>query len=234
MQQYFAKDENLTLYDSDYHHIKNVMRMKCGDLIKVVFDKTIYLCKIKEITSKVDFEIIKKEKKISNNKYIILAFALLKEQKLDYLIQKATEVGVSEFIPLITDRSIIKISVNKDIKKFERWNKIVKEASEQSSRIDVPKVNSIISLKELINYDADLKIIFTLNEKTKNIKKILEKNNKCDKILIVIGPEGGFNKEEEEILIKNGFLPCRMGDNVLRSETAPIVAISMINYEFMR
>ena len=91
-----------------------------------------------------------------------------------------------------------------------------------------------MKLDELINYDADLKILFTLNEKTKNIKKILEKNNKCDKILIVIGPEGGFIKKEEELLIDNGFFSCKMGDNVLRSETAPVVAISMINYEFMR
>lgn len=234
MQQYFAKDDKLNLYDSDYHHIKNVMRMKKNDLIKVVYNKTVYTCKISEISPKVSFEIIEKEEKTDTKKKILLAFPLLKEQKLDYLLQKSTEVGIDEFIPIIMSRSIIKYDTKKDDKKITRWNKIVKEASEQSNRFEIPKINSVISIKELIKYDADLKILFTLNEKSKNIKKILEKNNKCDKILIVTGPEGGFTTEEEKLLISNGFLSCTLGSNVLRSETAPVVIASMINYEYMR
>ena len=234
MQQYFAKDEKLNLYDNDYHHIKNVMRMKKGDLIKVVYEGVVYTCKINNVSPNVDFEILSKEEKKKSSKSIVLAFSLLKEQKLDYLMQKSTEVGIDEFIPLITSRSIINYDPKKDTKKKERWKKILKEASEQSNRVDIPKINDVMSINSLINYEADLKILFTLNEKSKNIKKVLEKNNKCDKILIVTGPEGGFTNEEEQILISNGFVSCTLGSNVLRSETAPIVITSMINYEFMR
>ena len=234
MQQYFAKDEKLNLYDNDYHHIKNVMRMKKGDLIKVVYEGVVYTCKINNVSPNVDFEILSKEEKKKSNKSIVLAFSLLKEQKLDYLMQKSTEVGIDEFIPLITSRSIINYDPKKDTKKKERWKKILKEASEQSNRVDIPKINDVMSINSLIYYEADLKILFTLNEKSKNIKKVLEKNNKCDKILIVTGPEGGFTNEEEQILISNGFVSCTLGSNVLRSETAPIVITSMINYEFMR
>ena len=98
----------------------------------------------------------------------------------------------------------------------------------------MPIINDVCNIKDLVNYNVDLKILFTLNEKTKNIKKVLEKNNKCDKILIVVGPEGGFSKEEEELLINKGFISTSLGKNVLRAETAPVAAISMINYEFMR
>lgn len=82
--------------------------------------------------------------------------------------------------------------------------------------------------------DYDLKLLCSLNKNTKNIKKVLQKNNKCVKILLVVGPEGGFDQNEEEYLIRNGFISISLGNNVLRAETAPVVALSMINYEFMR
>ena len=85
-----------------------------------------------------------------------------------------------------------------------------------------------------INLDFDLKLICSLNENTENIKKVLQKNNKYDKILLVVGPEGGFDLKEENLLIQNGFKSISLGDTVLRAETAPIVASSMINYELMR
>ena len=89
-------------------------------------------------------------------------------------------------------------------------------------------------MKNLVNLDYDLKLVCSLNKNTKNIKKILEKNNKCVKILLVVGPEGGFDPLEEEYLLENGFISVSLGENVLRAETAPVVALSMINYEFMR
>lgn len=234
MQRYFAKDKNLNLYDSDYHHIKNVMRMKKGEIIEVVYDDTLYICKLTSISNISSFDILEEKKLISKKVKIISAFALLKEQKLDYLLQKSTEVGIDYFIPLKTSRSIIKYDEKKDSKKIDRWKRIIKEASEQCFRSNMPIINDVISLKELVNFNADLKLLCTLNEKSENIKKILQNNTKCDTILIVTGPEGGFSKEEEELLIKNGFYSTLIGNNVLRSETAPIVCASIINYEFKR
>lgn len=233
MQQYFAKNKNLELEDSDYHHIKNVMRMKKGDIIKIVYDDFCYECKLNEIVPVINFDILNKEK-IESNYSIDVAFSLIKEQKLDYLLQKSTEVGVGKLIPVQTKRSIIKIDKKKEQSKMDRWNKIVKEASEQSFRSSVPVINNILSLKELVNLNYDLKLLCSLNKNTKKIKKVLQKNNKCDKILLVVGPEGGFDPSEEDFLIENGFVSVTLGNTVLRAETAPVVALSVINYELGR
>ena len=192
MQQYFAINKNLELLESDYHHIKNVMRMKVNDKIKVVYDNVTYLCELSNIDD-IKFNIIKEEKNISNKVKISIAFGLIKEQKLDYLFQKGTEVGISEFIPVNMIRSVVKIDSNKENKKIDRWNKILKEASEQSFRSNIPNLTNIKNIKDLINLDFDLKLVCSLNENTQNIKKILQKNNKYDKILLVVGPECGFD-----------------------------------------
>lgn len=234
MQQYFAKDKNLTLEDGDYHHIKNVMKMKPGDLIKVVYNRITYTCKLTKICDKSLFEIVENQEKSSKEYSVTVAFSLIKEQRLDYLLQKCTECGVDELIPINTLRSVVKINSEKMKTKKDRWKRICKEASEQSFRIDVPSIGDVLSLSSLSKKEYDLKLLCSLNKNTKNIKKVLQKNNKCDKILIVIGPEGGFDPKEEEFLTENGFLSVSLGDGVLRAETASVVALSMINYEFMR
>ena len=232
MQRYFALDKNLTLRDSDYHHIKNVMRMKVGEIVEVVYDNTVYTCKVDPI--KKELFVINEKVGNKKDKEIVIAFSLLKEQKLDYLLQKSTECGASSFIPLMTNRSIIKNDASKENKKIDRWQRIVKEASEQSFRVDIPTISNVKKINELIKEEADLKILCTLNEKSKNLKKVLQKNNKCDKIIIVIGPEGGFDEKEETMLLDSGFISVTLGENVLRAETAPVVVLSMINYEFGR
>lgn len=234
MQQYFAKNKNLELEDSDYHHIKNVMRMKKDDIIKVVFDNVVYTCKLTSITNKSSFEIINKEEKDKKGYSVDVAFSLIKEQKLNYLLQKTTELGAGMLIPINTKRSVVKIDKKKESSKIDRWQKICKEASEQSFRSNMPKINSILNLQDLIYMDYDLKLLCSLNKNTKNIKKVIQKNNKCVKILLVVGPEGGFDPKEEEYLLNNGFVSVSLGNTVLRAETAPVVALSMINYEFMR
>ena len=234
MQQYFAKNKDLELKESDYHHIKNVMRMKKGDEVKIVYDKITYNCVISDLNTKVSFNIISKETKEDDKVLITVSFSLIKEQKLDFLLQKSTELGAYKFIPVNTKRSVVKIDSKKESKKIERWNEICKEASEQSFRNYVPNVTSIKNLKDLIGEEYDLKLLCSLNKNTKNIKKVLQNNNKCDRILLVVGPEGGFTKDEEEFLTNSGFISVSLGKNVLRAETAPVSAISMINYEFMR
>lgn len=234
MQQYFAKDAKLTLDPSDIHHIKNVMRMKKEDLIRIVFDNAIYICKLTNVNHDFSFEVVDKITAKKGNLNITVAFSLIKEQKLNYLLQKATEVGANAFIPLNTKRSVVKIETKKEKGKIERWTKICKEAAEQSNRADVPKMHNITELKSLCDGEFDLKLLCSLNENTKNIKKVLQKNNKCVRILLVTGPEGGFDPSEEKMLIKNGFQSVSLGDNVMRAETASVAAISMINYEFMR
>ena len=234
MQQYFAKNERLELEDSDYHHIKNVMRMKLGDKIKVVWNAKVYECQITGVSKNVTFEVTNTFDSKKEEVLVDVAFSLIKEQRLNYLLQKTTELGVNRLIPLNTKRSVVKIEKNKESSKIERWRRICKEASEQSFRCDVPKIDGVLTLQDLVCKDYDLKLLCSLDKSAKNIKKVLQKNNKCVKILLVVGPEGGFDPKEEEFLLKSGFIGVSLGDNVLRAETAPVALLSMINYEFMR
>ena len=149
---------------------------------------------------------------------------------MSFVLQKATELGVDEIVPILTIRSMVKID-GKETKKIERWNKICKEASEQSKRLDIPIISNTKKIEQL-NYDG-LKIVCSTKEKNNTIKNVLKNNLKCDTIVMVIGPEGGLTEQEEEILNNNGFELVTLGNNILRVETVPIYLLSVLNYELM-
>lgn len=232
MQRYFAKEivnDNIVLEDSDIHHIKTVMRMKVNDKIEVIYDKKLYICSIEQIdnlTLKIDSVI---EENNGLNKEIIVAVGLVKEQKMDLILQKLTELGVSRIIPVNMERSIVKLDSKKCEKKLLRWKLICKEASEQSKRNDVPLVNDVINLKDLINIEADLKLVCSVSEESNMIYNYIEEDN-YNSILFVIGPEGGISKKEEEYLKNNNFNLVSFGKLVLRVETACIYIASVLNY----
>lgn len=235
MQRYMLDNKGLELDIDDKRHIINVMRMNIGECFQIVYNKKVYTCEITEISKKdVKYKIINEEVFEREKDYkVIIATSIIKEQKMDYLLQKATELGVDEIIPFISDRTVVKIDEKKD-NKINRWKKILKEASEQSHRLEIPKINDIIKLKDLKNIESNLKIFCNTNEMSKNIKKVLQDFKKCGTILIVVGPEGGFSNSEIEFLTSNGFLSTTLGDNILRAETVPLFILSVINYEFMR
>lgn len=237
MQRYFSnnkKNNIFTLSADDSFHIKTVMRMKKGDRIEIVNENIQYICIITSLEENVQCEIersiFKEETKIPK---VIIAQSLVKEQKMDYILQKGTELGAFMFIPIATQRSIIKIDEKKDTK-YIRWGKILKEASEQCKRINVPILEKTCNLKEIITGDYDYKFICSVNEKSKTIKSVLSKVDISDTILFVIGPEGGFSESEEKLLIESGFESVTLGENVLRTETASLFVLSAVNYEFMR
>ena len=237
MQRYFCNtinDNQFILSNDDSYHIKTVMRMQINDLIEVIYNKDLYICEIKEFDPVI---VSIKEKINSYNELgikVTICQSLVKEQKMDLILQKGTELGAYSFIPLSVKNSIIKYS-NKDFdKKRIRWQKIVKEASEQSKRNIIPEVLEIKEIKDIIKLNYDLKILCTVNEVSTSLKYVLQNNKKCDKMIIVIGPEGGFTKEEEGELINHGFVSVTLGNLVLRTETASLCALSMINYEYER
>lgn len=236
MQRYFVNEisnDVFILNDSDSYHISHVMRMKKGDLVEIIYNRKLYICDI------ISFNPVLCKIKEKMNNYetdkpnVIIAQALVKEQKMDYILQKSCELGAFSIIPIKTERSIIKIN-NEIDKKIQRWNKILKEASEQSKRLSIPILDKIIDIKELTNVDAKYKLICSVNEKSKSIKSVLSNVNISDTILFVIGPEGGFSREEEDYLVYNGFISVSFGDNVLRTETASSYILSVVSYEFMR
>ena len=232
MQRYFSKQKEkntLFLKEEDLYHIKTVMRMKKGDLIEVVYEKKLYICSYEEK----EYVCIKKEENANIiNTCVRLFIPLLKEAKLDLIIQKSTELGVDEIILYKAERSMIKIEEKKKESKFKRWNKISKEAAEQAKRLDIPNVLGIYELKNII-YPNDLNILCSTVKDIKSVKSVLQNHTKYDKINIIIGPEGGFAEKEEEILCKNGFQKVSLGKRIMRVETVPIFLMSIINYEYM-
>ena len=235
MQRYFSNllnNNEYLLSSDDSYHIKKVMRMKIGDEIEIVDNKKVFLCKIvslEPVKAKVIKVIIENHE---NSKKVILVQSLVNETKMDYVLQKGTEIGYTEFYGFKAHNSVIKEN-DKSNKKLLRWQKIVKEAAEQSKRNIIPEVMEIVDITGLCKLKADLKLLLTVNEKTKNIKKVLKEFQNYDTIIIVVGPEGGFTPKEEEQLMKNGYISTSLGGRVLRSETAGMVALSMINYEWM-
>ncbi len=237
MQRYFVNEKvgnSFFIAADDSYHIIKVMRMQLKDKIEIVFQDKLFLCEIVKLSPNVKCDIVKE---FNNEKLILpkvsIAQSLVKEQKMDYILQKSTELGVYEIIPMYTERSIIKVKDKYD-KKIERWKKVVKEASEQSKRFTLPYLNRIIDLKELIKEKYDFKFICSVNDKTKTIKNVLSNVNINDTILFVIGPEGGFSEKEEKLLVDNGFQSITLGENILRTETSSAFILSVINYHFMR
>lgn len=236
MQRYFAKEKQNDLFileNSDIRHIKLVMRMQDNDKIEVVYENTVNVCCLVNVKSDIKIKLVETlETKTNVFRNITLIIPVLKEQKMDYILQKSTELGVSKIIPILTERTIIKLNAKDKAKKQERWQKIVKEASEQSKRSDLPIIDEIIELKN-IKQTNDINIVCSTIEKKNTIKKVFSNIKKCDNISIVIGPEGGLSEKEEKLLNKLGFVSTTLGDRILRVETVPLFVLSVINYIYM-
>ena len=174
MQRYFVneKDNDLFVLSSDdSHHVINVMRMNLQEEVEIVFDNKLYLAKIDNLESPVKCSIIKEiDANERNIPKVIIVQALVKEQKMDYILQKACELGVYQIIPVNTSRSVVKIDKN-DSKKIIRWNKILKEASEQSKRCDIPILDKIYNFDDLKSLDFKGKFICSTKENKKYLIK---------------------------------------------------------------
>lgn len=231
MQRYFAKnikENKIILSNSDMHHIKNVMRMKENDKVEVVYDKKIYLCNLDNNLELHIDTVINEDKELP--KEIIAIIGLVKEQKMDLVLQKLTELGVSKIIPVNMERSIVKLDTKKEDKKLIRWNTICKEASEQSKRNTIPIVTNVINFKDIINVEVDLKLCCSVSEKDNIISNYISNNN-YNSVSFVIGPEGGLTLKEENYLKENNYNLVSLGSLVFRMETACIYMASILNYE---
>ena len=223
---FYSKSLSLNLTDkldkSQSHYVSKVMRLKEKEVFSLFNISGEWEAKIVNITkSIVEFNVTKQLRLKENTKELWLAFSPIKSNYFNFMIQKATELGVTKFLPVIFERTIVR-KINK-----ERLEKVIIEAAEQSNRITVPSIEDPQILKSFLNNDMDL--IFTdLNTtNTKiDIKKLTTKPT-C----VIIGPEGDFSEEErEEILKFSGVQPIKINENILRSETAVISALSIINY----
>ena len=211
-----------TLDKSQSHYVSKVMRIKENEVFSLFNSGGEWEAKILAISkSIVEFNVTKQLRQKENLKELWLAFSPIKSNYFNFMMQKATELGVTKFLPIIFDRTIVR-KINK-----ERLEKVIIEAAEQSNRINVPKIEEPQKLKNFLSNDMNL--IFTdLN--TSNTKIDLKKLT-TKPTCVIIGPEGDFSEEEREKILKfKGVQPIKINENILRSETAVISALSIINY----
>ncbi|WP_294578000.1 16S rRNA (uracil(1498)-N(3))-methyltransferase [uncultured Thomasclavelia sp.] len=240
MQRYFIdevieKQEEITLTESDLHHVKNVMRMNNGDQI-ICLDPTgqVYLTAIKDINQGLITIIEKRDENNELDVDVTLVYALPKGDKLEMVLQKATELGVKRIVPLLTRRCVIKTNPEKFAKKMTRYHKIVKEASEQSRRNIIPEITNVITLKQLDQYLGDYNLVayeeLAKHGEDRALKQTLKQLQPGAKITIIVGCEGGFDYQEIEMMENLGIEACSLGKRILRSETAPLYFLSVIGY----
>ena len=216
---------NSTLDKSQSHYLSKVMRINIGKSFSLFNQSGEWEAKVENINKGiVEFLVIKKLRSANREKEIWLAFAPIKLNYLNLMIQKATEIGVTRFIPLLTERTIVR-KLNE-----KRINKIIIEASEQSNRLKVPSLDKLTKLDTFLKSNQNTNIIFgDLNTDNKKID-LKNKNPLC----VLIGPEGDFSlKEREGILKLKNIIPLKINDNILRSETAAISMISIISFNLL-
>ncbi|MUK87081.1 16S rRNA (uracil(1498)-N(3))-methyltransferase [Ornithinibacillus sp. L9] len=244
MQRYFIpaegwQDQYVTISGDDAHHIIRVMRYQKDDQIICNHpDTNAAICRITEIEDGVVYLVIEKwlDENVELPVQVTIAQGLPKGDKLDLVLQKGTELGAYGFIPFKADRSVVKWDNKKEKKKQERFTKIVKEASEQSHRNRIPVVYNPMNLTELIEESAHYSVkIFAYEEEAKvseylSFSKIVSQLSKKDRVLVCIGPEGGFSLDEVEKLKTHGFMAVRLGPRILRTETAPLYVLASISY----
>tara|TARA_B000000437_G_scaffold110472_1_gene80281 strand:+ start:357 stop:1067 length:711 start_codon:yes stop_codon:yes gene_type:complete len=216
---------NSKLNKSQSHYINKVMRIKVNEKFSLFNSLGEWEAKINEIIKGVvEFTIVKHLRSQENPKEVWLAFSPIKSNYFNFLIQKSTELGTTKFIPIITDRTIVR-KIN-----IKRLEKVIIESCEQSNRLKIPIIEKPLSLENFIKINQNLDIIFCdLNAGSKTINKNILKNQKP--LCVLIGPEGDFTENErKKILELNNVQSVKINENILRSETAAISALSIINF----
>lgn len=240
MQKYFLSDEAFStkiISGDDAFHIKNVMRCRINDEILVANNGKSFLAKITNFIDKdVTFEI---EKEIIGNHELPVFVSIFqgypKGDKIEDIVKHGTELGAYEFIPTLMKRCVFKLDPKKKDSKLLRFNKIAKEAAEQSNRDIVPNVIDIKNLKE-INFDYYNVKIVCYEEASKNgelveFKKAIKSLKENDRVAIIVGPEGGIDDSEIKYLESKGFVAASLGKRILRTETVVFYCLSAIGYE---
>ncbi|TDM13101.1 16S rRNA (uracil(1498)-N(3))-methyltransferase [Macrococcus lamae] len=240
MQRYFLEQDaelNQRFFihsTDDIHHMKNVMRSSEGDKIIVNFNNGAYVSSIITMAESIEIETIELIDLVTELPvHITIASGLLKNDKYEWMIQKATELGAAHFIPFVSERTIIKIDHKKIDKRLERFKKIVKEAAEQSYRQQVPSVSFQPSSRALVKLFDDYDYVLIAYEEeakageTRKFHAALNTIVPGSNVLMIFGPEGGLSHDELKLFDVQAI---GLGPRILRAETAPLYALSAISY----
>ena len=248
MPRFFVKNKQVTentifIIGEDVKHIKNVLRKQAGDIIEICDQETgkTYQCEISKIEEQqIQNTIIEELQAEAENLQVDIYQGLPKADKMELIIQKSIELGVHSIIPTDMKRCIVKLDDKTASKKIERWQKIAESAAKQSGRNTVPEIHKIIKLEEIVrlknSYDSI--IVCYENEKDHTLKShLLQLKQQCAgnaniKIAVVIGPEGGLEEKDVELLKEHGAQIVTLGKRILRTETVALNLLSVLAYEF--
>jgi 16S rRNA (uracil1498-N3)-methyltransferase len=234
--RFFLKKESressvVFLKGEEHHHLSRVARIKNGENI-YLFDSrgADYLARVEEVgKNSTRLFILEKRLKSDEKTRITLAQALIKTKNLELILQKATELGMSEFVPVISSRSIIKIG-DKSEKKLQRWRRIVLESSKQCGRSAVPTIHIPYDLSTFFRRGSEEKKIFFCRRGGQNLRDRLADLPSPASVVLLIGPEGGWTDREEQDILGHGFESISLGPLTLRSETAAIASLAMVSH----
>jgi len=225
--------DSIHIKESDFHHIKNVLRLKEGDLIGLLASNGKFNARIHKIHHlSVEVYLLDKEERNLSQPSVHLIQALPKGWKMDEIIEKSTEIGVASILPIYTTRTIPKFSQQEENNKLVRWNKIAIAASKQSNRVSIPKISTIQTFDAVlkqIDHQEGCKILFWEMEQNQSLIPIIEAVPEKN-YYIIVGPEGGISIEEKNLASNHQFTSTSLGENILRTETAAPFSIGLILY----
>lgn len=248
MPKFFVKQEQIKeneiiIVGQDVNHIKKVLRAKIGDELQVCNSQNgeNFLCEIQDLENENIICKIKEKikKQVESNVEVTIFQGLPKADKMEFIIQKAVELGVYDITPVEMKRCVVKLNEKDKSKKIERWQKISEVAAKQCGRDIIPQINNIINIKNICNLIQEYDMVLvayeneeknTLKEQLENIKKQNNSKSKV-KIGIIIGPEGGLEEKDVETLKENGAKVITLGRRILRTETVALNVLSIIMYE---
>jgi len=231
-----VKESKATIRGSEAKHIGRVLRLGVGDTLYLLDENGWeYKAAIISKSSKlVEVELLKKSPPREDSSItVVLGQALPKAKKMDFIVQKATELGVSTIIPFFSERTIPSLDDKQLKKRRIRWKRIAVEATKQCGRLVVPQIEAMLPFKEILKEwsDNSLKIILWEDEKNIKLKQVLSDNQPHQKVIILIGPEGGFNAEEVDMARQAGFKSVSLGKYILRTETVGLCLLNILQYE---
>ena len=233
-----TEDKTVIISGSEAKHIIRVLRMSPGDkLILIVSGGDRYQCRILHIAKNtVHLEIEKPlPRPLPGPVEIILCQALLKAQAMDYLMQKSTELGANAIYPFFSERTIVKLEGGRAEAKVRHWKEVARNAVKQSDSLGPPRITipqSFETLMEKWHLEQCTKIILWEEEASQNLKSVLRRHGRGNRLIGVVGPEGGFSKHEIGVARAAGFIPVSLGRRILRAETAGMIMIALVQYEW--
>lgn len=230
-------DKSITITGEDVNHIKNVLRLHVGDEITIGDGHSKdYICNISEIaTDYILADIVDVQSNAAELPVRIVLFqGMPKSDKMELIIQKATELGVAEIVPVMTKRTVVKLESKKEAKKIDRYNAIAMSAAKQSGRGVIPVVKDFMTFKQALAYAKELDMNMIPYENAKGIayaKEVVASVSQYKSLGIFIGPEGGFAKEEVDLAMEMGAKCITLGNRILRTETAGLAILSILMFE---